>query len=243
MPLGTRTRAGRGLAGLATALAFVAVASGSLGAAALAQDATPAAGVLEGDPANLDCSQPQVNGTPSAPSATYQIVSASSEARYVAQEELAGRGANTAIGKTNAIVGQILFDANGVPMACSRFDVDLRTLTSDESRRDNYLYSNTLETEKNPLATFIVTSVTGVQGTIPENTDTPITLTGDLTVHGVTKPVVWTGTVNRQGDQLTGKATTNFQMADFDITPPKIGPVIGLDEKVELQIDITLKQA
>jgi hypothetical protein len=32
-------------------------------------------------------------------------------------------------------------------------------------------------------------------------------------------------------------------MADFDIQPPKVGPVISLDENVKLEVDITAKAA
>jgi len=60
------------------------------------------------------------------------------------------QGANEAVGQTNSIVGQIYFDDQGMPLACSRWDVDLRTLTSDESRRDNYLRGNTLQTDTYP---------------------------------------------------------------------------------------------
>ena len=144
----------QGLAVLA--LTAVAVLPGGVSA----QDsATPTPGVLTTPASTIDCA----NAAP-APAAVFTIVSDKSEARYKAEEELAGKGANTAIGKTNAFIGTINFDANGTPFACSRFDVDLRTLQSDESRRDNFLYTNTLETQTYPLATFVLTEVQGLNG-------------------------------------------------------------------------------
>lgn len=107
---------------------------------ASAQDTT---GTVLGDPTATECVTDI--GTVEAPEGAdvYTIIGDESVARYRAQEELASIGANEAVGETSAFVGQILLDADGATLPCSRFDVDLRTLTSDESRRDNFLYNNT----------------------------------------------------------------------------------------------------
>ena len=201
-------------------------------------------GVLDAEPALLDCDG-SVTGTAVAetPAATYTIVSEDSEARYRAQEELAGQGANEAVGATNAFIGQILFDESDLPLACSRFDVDLRTLVSDESRRDNFLYNNTLETGQYPLATFILTSVEGLDQSLEEGEETTVVLIGDLTLHGVTKAVAWEATVTLDGDTLEGNATTTFDMPDFNIQEPVVGPVIAVDETITLEVDISARQA
>lgn len=205
-----------------------------------AQYATPTAtpGVLATAAANIDCSTAPTAAT------TYTIAAdADSEVRYRAQEELAGKGANEAVGATKAFIGTIYLDDSGPPMACTRFDADLRTLTSDESRRDNFLYNNTLETGTFPLANFVLTSVEGLDSDLGDGEETTFTLIGDLTIHGVTKAVSWTVTANLDGDTLTGKAATAFDMPDFEITPPKVGPVVSLDEHVVLEADIVAQKA
>jgi polyisoprenoid-binding protein YceI len=207
-----------------------------------AQEASPTPGVLASPPATVDCGT-NPNTAPAGTTTTFTIVSDDSEAAYHAKEELAGKGANTAIGKTNAIIGNIYFGKNDMPLACSRFDVDLRTLKSDESRRDNFLYKNTLETQQYPLATFILTSVEGLDKPLAKGDKTTFTLIGNLTVHGVTKLVAWEATATADGDTLKGSATTTFEMPDFNITPPKVGPVISLSQTVKLVVDISAKRA
>jgi polyisoprenoid-binding protein YceI len=227
-----------GIRTLALTVPLVAVAlSGSLWGTAAAQDATPTAtpGVLATPAANIDCSSV-------SPTTDYAIDSADSAVRYKAEEELAGKGANEAVGETNAVIGDIYFDESGKPLACSRFDADLRTLKSDESRRDNFLYNNTLQTETYPLATFILTSVEGLDQPLGAD-EVTFTLIGDLTIHGVTKAVSWTATAKLNDNTITGSASTTFNMADFNIQPPKVGPVISLDETVKLEADITAKVA
>jgi len=208
-----------------------------------AQDAaTPTPGVI-GTPSATSVCDPTKTPDASTVATTYTISSADSNAQYVAEEQLASTGANTAIGKTSAFIGTFYFDASGNPVACSRWDVDLRTLVSDESRRDNFLYSNTLETGTYPLATFILTSVEGLSGPLVDGQETTFTMVGDLTLHGVTKLVSWSATITVSGDEIKGTADTAFDMPDFNITSPKVGPVLSVDSHVKLHIDIVAKKA
>ena len=239
----------RRLGGIAALLGASWLAIASMTGVAAQESATPTAiqpGVLDTEPATLDC-DPTDDATPAAGDAVtaaeiYEIVSEESEARYLVEEELAGVGATTAIGRTNAFIGSILFDEEGMPLPCSQFFVDLRTLTSDEPRRDNYLYNNTLETQTYPLASFVLTGVEGLEGALEEGKETTLTLLGDLTIHGVTRAVAWQATVTLDGDQLTGSATLPFEMPDFDIEPPRVGAVVSLDETVTLEIDVTAQR-
>ncbi len=207
-----------------------------MGSRALAQDATPAASP-SASPTAAAC---DTEAAIASAAASYAIVSEDSTARYISEEQVSGIGAQTAIGETQAIIGTILFDDANVPLACSRFDVDLRTLESDSSRRDNYLYGNTLQTEQFPLATFVLTAVEGMDGPLVEGEETTVTLIGDLSLHGVTNLVAWEAVVTLDGDTITGAANTEFQMPEFEITPPKAGPVISLEELVKLEFDLTL---
>ena len=137
------------------------------------------------------------------------------------------------------MIGQIAFDDNGMPVPCSRFDIDLRTLKSDSARRDNFLYKNTLQTETYPLATFVLRGVEGLDQPLAEGQETPLVLIGDLTLRDTTKLVAWDATVKRDGDQLTGSAATEFEMPDFAIEPPQVPVVLSLDETLRLEIDLT----
>ena len=220
----------------------------ALPAATAAQTATAEAGAIEPGvlttpPAEIDCQTSPTASAAGTPADAFAIVSEESEARYRAQEELVGRGAVEAVGRTSAFIGQILFDAEGMPLACSRFDVDLRTLQSDEARRDNYLYNNTLETETYSLATFILTEVAGLEEPLADGAEATFTLIGNLSVHGVTRLVAWETTATLDGDTLEGTAVTSFNMPDFDITPPRVGPVVSLDETVALEVDIVAERA
>lgn len=230
---------------LVPALVAAPIASLLLSGAVLAQESTPTtqAGVL-GDAVNTDsCNLADYAATPTGTSTLYTIVSDESEARYEAEEELVNIGAKTAIGRTNAFIGQIGLDANNNPLTCSRFDVDLRTLASDNSMRDNKLFDETLETGTYPLATFVLTSVEGLDGGLVDGQEANVVLIGNLTLHGVTKSVAWSGTVKLDGDTITGSAELDFNIADFDMKEPTSQAVVSIDDTIKLAVEIVAQKA
>ena len=225
-------------------LVLAALFSVSITSRAMAQDSTPAAGVLGTPEPTSECPAPDATPAPATDAATvFTIDSENSEARWKAQQELVGIGANEAVGKTKAFIGQIMLGEDGLPFACSRFDVDLRTIDSGEPLRDNTLQTSTLETDQFPLATFILTSVEGLDQLPADGEEATVRLIGTLSFHDVTKLVAWDANFKIDGDTLSGNATTNFKMTDYNIEPPTVGPVLSIDETVALEIDVTAKKA
>jgi polyisoprenoid-binding protein YceI len=242
--MGKQTSRRASLAVIPSAL-FAAGVILSSGSGAIAQTtATPTPmGVIAAADGLAQCGTSEIGALPAdlKPAQVYAIDPQASEARYRAQEELAQVGKTEAVGKTQAIVGQIALDQDGTPLACSRFDVDLRTLHSDQAKRDNYLYKNTLEAEKYPVATFVLRKVEGLDGPLSEGQETPLTLIGDLTLHGVTKLVAWDAKATRDDGGLVGSAATQFEMPDFAIQRPSVPVVLSLDETVRLEVDLTAR--
>jgi polyisoprenoid-binding protein YceI len=209
------------------ALAFISstvVAAGILASAtfgAVAQEsATPTPmGLVQTVEDLPECAVAEIGALPEGVNAAtvYAIVPEESAARYRVQEELAQVGETEAVGQTQAIIGQFGFGEDGLPLPCSRFDVDLRTLQSDQARRDNYLYQNTLEAERYPLATFVLRAVEGMDAPLEEGQETTVRLIGDLTLRDETKLVAWEARLSLVDEALTGTAATMFEMPDFGI--------------------------
>src|SRR5205807_2613510 len=85
---------------------------------------------------------------PDAASAGHGVrlaVSSGTSAEYRAREQLTFFAFPTdAVGTTTAVKGSIVLDAHGhIVPAQSTFVIDLRTLTSDRSQRDQFIQSNT----------------------------------------------------------------------------------------------------
>jgi len=66
-------------------------------------------------------------------------------------------------------------------------------------------------------------------------------LTGDLTIHGVTKPATWQVKAARNATgAVTGTATTSFKFAEFGIATPKVARVLSVDDNITLEYDFNL---
>ena len=78
---------------------------------------------------------------------TFTIVPEQTEASYQVQEKFLNRDLpNMALGKTNAVTGELQVSLDGKPSGkVTKITVDLRTLTSDQSRRDNRIRTQWLE--------------------------------------------------------------------------------------------------
>jgi polyisoprenoid-binding protein YceI len=226
-----------------TAVAAVILASATSGAVAQ-ESATPTPmGLVQTAEDLPECAVAEIGALPEGVDAAtiYTIVPEESAARYRVQEELAQVGETEAVGETQAIIGQFGFGEDGLPLPCSRFDVDLRTLQSDQAKRDNYLYQNTLEAEKYPLATFVLRAVEGMEAPLEEGQEMTLRLIGDLTLRDVTKLVAWEAQVSLVDEALTGTAATMFEMPDFGIEPPSVPVVLSLEETIRLEVDLTAR--
>src|SRR5688572_12126075 len=175
----------------------------------------------------------------------YTIVAERSEARYRIREQLAGLNfPNDAVGTTRAIEGGIALDAQGrIVAGQSRFTVDLRTLTSDQPRRDGYVRRNTLETERHPMAVFVPTDVRGLGVPLPQSGTATFELTGDFTVRTVTRRTTWQATATFSGAEVDVRARTAFRFPDLGLQIPRVASVLSVDDNIRLELDLILRRS
>lgn len=174
----------------------------------------------------------------------YSVVAERSEARYRVREQLAGLSfPNDAVGTTNAIEGRIALDAQGrVLPSDSRFTVDLRTLRSDEARRDNYIRRNTLETDRYPIVVFVPTEVRGLRVPLPPAGTASFELIGDLTVRDATRRITWEATATFTGEDVSVRAATTFRFGDFGLRVPRVAVVLSVEDHIRLETDLLLRR-
>ncbi len=173
------------------------------------------------------------------------IVPDQSEASYEVQEQFLSRDLpNQAIGNTNAVTGEFQFSLHGKPSGkVTNITVDLSKLTSDESRRDNRIRTQWLESSKFPNAVFTSTDAQGLPETYTEGQDVSFKLTGNMTIRDVTKPVTFDVTGKLVGDTITGSATSQILMKDFGIDAPSIAGMLTVKDGVTIKLNFTAKEA
>ncbi|HLI50859.1 MAG TPA: YceI family protein [Thermomicrobiaceae bacterium] len=242
------TSSSSGAASIATSAATTATTGVVAGSAtADAATATTSAGTTSSSP-----STNATTGTASTESSdasqgdsTYTLVSGKNTAEYEAHEQLAFlTSPSAAVGKTEDVTGQLVFNEKGeIESARSKITVDLSTLKSDKSMRDNYIKQNTLQTDTYPDAVLVPTAVQGLSWPLPTSGQATFTLIGNLTVRGVTKQTSWKVTATFGAQQVSGKATTTVTFEDFGMSPPTTMIALSVQDSLKLEIDFVVQKA
>ncbi|HEV2017310.1 MAG TPA: YceI family protein [Gemmatimonadaceae bacterium] len=189
----------------------------------------------------------KVAAVPAANSATaaalrFVLSPTGNAARYRVRERLVGHDLpNDAIGETKALTGAIEFDSKGnvIPQS-SKFVVDAGTFVSDKDRRDGFVRGRLLDAEQYPSIVLVPTVVRGVGLPLPTSGTLQIEMTGDLTVHGVTRPTIWKGSARFQDGRVTGSAATVFTFNDIQMEQPRVPVLLSVADTIRLEIDFDL---
>ena len=120
-------------------------------------------------------------------------------------------------GRFNDFSGDFSYDAAAPADSKINVEINTESLDSNHAERDKHLRSaDFLNVGEFPKATFVSTSFEPGEGD-------KATLTGDLTLHGVTKPVTLDVTKTGEGEDPWGgyrvgfEGTTEFKLKDFGI--------------------------
>ena len=86
----------------------------------------------------------------------------------------------------------------------------------------DHFNENYMESEKYPKASFsgTVTDISKVD--FSKNGDYRVTVSGDLTIHGVTKKITSPATIVVNAGKLNSNAVFNVLLADYNISVPKV---------------------
>ena len=213
----------------------------------------PGGTAVSAAPPALTSAPARTGGAPGSPAPvagvqarTFHIVPDESEASYDVQEQFLNRNLpNRAVGRTNAIEGELQLQmVNGSPQLLSnQFTVDLRTLRSDQNRRDQLIREQWLESNRYPMAEFTATAIREAPSAYVEGQEVPLKIDGNLKVREVTRPVTFDAQVSLSGDTLTGAATTFLLMRDFGFDPPEVFNTLKVEDGVNLTVKFTARAA
>lgn len=145
-------------------------------------------------------------------------------------------------GNFESFKGTVTFDSSDPASASTSISIDAKTINTSNAKRDEHLRNpDFFDVEKYPQITFTSTKVDGK------------TITGNLTMHGITKEVVldysFNGTANDPwgGERVGFSATTEIDRKDFGITFNKTldngGLMLGEKVNVEIEIEAVKKKA
>ena len=160
-----------------------------------------------------------------------------SQAGYRVKEVLFGQDAE-AVGRTSGVTGTL--DIAGTTVTATEVVVDMTTVTSDESRRDGQFQGRIMDTATHPTATFTLTEPIELGAVPADGEEVTHTVTGDLTLRGVTNSVTFELTARRNGATIEANGSIVIDFDDYEIPDASGGPAsVGRDGELELLLVFT----
>jgi hypothetical protein len=153
-----------------------------------------------------------------------------SEATFSVREQLARLPLpSDAVVRTTALSGELHLD--GRP---SVFEIDLHQLSSDQSRRDQYIRQRMFP--RDPVAVFTVDDVGPLPPGFTEGDTVSATIAGRLAVRGAEFPISFEVEARDDGDVIFILGRTSFVWADLEIRPPNIGGIVQVEDEVKVEV-------
>ncbi|MFN2607637.1 MAG: YceI family protein [Acidimicrobiales bacterium] len=167
---------------------------------------------------------------------TWRVVGGS-QAGYRVKEVLFGQD-NEAVGRTGKVSGT--FAVSGTTVQSGTVSVDLRSVTSNESRRDAQFQGRIMSTSTYPTAAFTLTQPIDVANIPADGVDTKVAAVGQLAMHGTTKAVTADLTVRRTGATVAVTGTIPVKFSDWNIPNPSFSGITTQDNgSVEFLLNLS----
>jgi polyisoprenoid-binding protein YceI len=179
--------------------------------------------------------------TSPAPSSTISgvwNVGAGSIVGYRVQEVLVGQQ-STAVGRTTRVSGSI--SISGTSVVKGSFTVDMSSVKSDQSERNDQFDGRIMDVSAYPLAKFVLTNPIALDAIPAGGTAQRYSASGDLTMHGVTKNVTFMVSAERRGTTIYVLADIPIVFADWSISNPSVGGFVTTQSTgtLEVLLDLT----
>jgi polyisoprenoid-binding protein YceI len=195
-------------------------AEGDGGSATVDAGTTPLPTVATGQapvPSAAPGTVPGSTGAAAATGSSEWVATDSSQVGYRVDEVLFGVN-TTAVGRTDQIQATLTID--GTQVTAVVFTVDVASIKSDESRRDNQFKGRVMSADQFPTATFVLTQPIELGVTPTDGAEATTQATGDLTLRGVTNSVTFDVTA-KQGNGLIGvQGSIPVLFNDYGIANP-----------------------
>jgi polyisoprenoid-binding protein YceI len=228
-------------------LAVTLLAAATLGACGGAGlPATFASGAASATPSESPAAASEAPSSDAVSGGLSFTVGTGSKAVVRVNEQLADRTLpSDAVLTSSKVTGQFTLLPDGTFAPGSRIVVDLTSLASDNSLRDNTVRRSVLETQRYPQATFVPTKTTGLALPLPATGDRTFGIVGQMTVHGVTKEITFDVICKRTESDLQVAATVTpaFPFATFGMSQPRVFTVLSIKDEIRLEVDLVAKQA
>jgi polyisoprenoid-binding protein YceI len=167
------------------------------------------------------------------------VVGSGSQAGYRVHETLAGQS-TTAVGRTSGVTGSVT--VSGHRVSKGSISVDVASIASDRSQRDQQFTGRIMDAARFPTAEFTLTKPIDLGSVPPVGATVTATATGNLTLHGVTKPASFPATVKRSAGTVAVAGAIPVRYADYQIDNPSVGGFVSVGDSGTIEFLLVLRR-
>lgn len=141
-------------------------------------------------------------------------------------------------GVTDVIDGYLAFDEDDLLSNSNLyFEVDLRKLDTGIGLRNRHMRENYLHTDKYPFASY----KGKITKAVKNNNTYNVEVDGNMTIHGVTKPLKVQGVLSRDDKSINIKSNFEVKLTDYNIEVPKF-MFLKISNTMRLVVDFNTLQ-
>lgn len=169
-----------------------------------------------------------------------------SVAGYRVREKLGFLPAESdAVGRTSEITGHatVVESGGAVRFTAARFKVNVYSLKSNESMRDEHIHTIGIQSATYPYATFVLTRTLSLPAAALRGTVVVEPVTGVFEIHGTSRTETLPLQVTLSNDLIQAVSSLTFPWSRFDMTAPSVGGFVNVTGHATMEFDLRLQRA
>jgi polyisoprenoid-binding protein YceI len=197
-------------------------------------------------PFNLKASQ---HATPVSSSTSLTgtwTIASGSVAGYRVREKLGFLPAESdAVGRTSQITGHatIVESHGAVRITAASFKVDVYSLKSNESMRDQHIHTIGIQSATYPYATFVLTRTLSLPSSALSGKVVVESVTGVFDIHGTSRTETLPLQMTLSNHLIQAVGSLTFPWSRFDMTAPSVGGFVNVSGHATMEFTLRLQRA
>jgi polyisoprenoid-binding protein YceI len=170
-------------------------------------------------------------------------ITSGSQAGYRVREKLAFLAAlDDAVGRTSQVTGSATFtgSASNVTITAASFVINVYSLRSNESLRDEHIHTIGIQSATYPRASFRLTSPVTLPRRALSGGVVDVKVTGDVTMHGTTKLLTIPIEITLSASKIQAVGSYTFPWALFNMQAPSVGGFVSVESTATMEFKLEL---
>ena len=188
----------------------------------------------------------QATATSTTPIVGVWKIASGSVAGYRVREKLAFLPAQSqAVGRTSSITGTATLTGSSARVRITKasFVIDVSTLKSDKSMRDEKIHTIGLESDRFPKATFVLAGPLELPASASDGKVFDLPASGAMTIHGSTQKVTIPLEMRLTADKLEAAGSITFPWSRFAMTAPSVGGFVNVTNSATMEFALKLARS